>query len=52
MQVVDQREDSSMLHHELDECHSFTTKQLFEIDIEDLNEGGQDNIYLIWSECF
>lgn len=46
MQVVDEREDPSMLLHEFDQCHALSSKVLLEVHIEDLGECGHDDVDL------
>lgn len=47
MHVFNNLEDSRVHLHQLDQCHSFSSKQLLEVDIENLCESSQDNRNLL-----
>lgn len=47
MEVLNQREDSSVHLHELDERHTFTCELLHEIQVENLGECSEDDINLL-----
>lgn len=47
MQVVDEGENSSVLNHEFDKGHTPSGKILLKVHVENLGEGGHDNIDLL-----
>ena len=52
MQVVNDREDSCVHHHQFNQGHSLATVELFEIYIEDLCKGFHNDINLYLIENF
>jgi hypothetical protein len=46
MQVVNDREDFGMHDHELNQSHTFTTIDLFEVDIKNLDKSFHNDINL------
>jgi hypothetical protein len=47
MEILDQRENSSVHLHELDKGHTFATELSLEVDVENLCESSKDNIDLL-----
>tara|TARA_B110000285_G_scaffold222566_1_gene276910 strand:+ start:425 stop:583 length:159 start_codon:yes stop_codon:yes gene_type:complete len=52
MEILNQRENSSVHDHQFDQGHTFTTKLLLEVNIENLGKSRKDNINLDSTENF
>ena len=52
MKVINDGENLSVHNHELNEGHIFTCIVLFEVDIENLGKGGENDINLFFGKNF